>query len=85
MCESEGIVMKDTQTKERFIELRAQGWSHDRIARELKVTKPTLIRWARELHSEISNLRALELDALQDKFALTKLKGWNFMVKNSMI
>lgn len=66
--------MKDTQTKERLIELRAQGWSYDRIAGELKVSKPTLIRWSRELHLEIANARAVALDAVQEKFAASKVK-----------
>jgi len=66
--------MKDTQTQENFIELRAKNWSFDRIGKELKVSKPTLIAWSREFQLEISNLRALELDSLQEKFALTKMK-----------
>ena len=66
--------MKDTQTQENFIELRAKNWSFDRIGKELKVSKPTLIAWSREFQLEISNMRALELDALQEKFALTKMK-----------
>ena len=66
--------MKDRQTQEQFIELRAKNWSFDRIAKELKVSKQTLINWSREFQLEISNLRALELDALQEKFALTKMK-----------
>ena len=66
--------MKDTQTQERFIELRAKNWSFDRIAKELKVSKQTLINWSREYQLEISNMRSLELDALQEKFALTKMK-----------
>lgn len=37
--------MKDYKTKERFIELRAQGLSFDSIARELEVSKPTLIQF----------------------------------------
>lgn len=66
--------MKDRQTQEQFIDLRAKNWSFDRIAKQLEVSKQTLINWSREYQLEISNLRALELDALQEKFALTKLK-----------
>lgn len=51
--------MKDQETKERFVELRAKGWSFDRIARELKVSKQTLINWSRELALQIGNLKAI--------------------------
>ena len=64
--------MKDQGTKERFIELRARGWSFDRIAKELKVSKQTLIGWSKELAIEIANLKAIELEALREKFFLLK-------------
>jgi orotate phosphoribosyltransferase-like protein len=41
---------KDPQVIERFIGLRAQGWSFARIAAELDVSKPTLIHWSRLHH-----------------------------------
>lgn len=66
--------MKDSSIKEAFIERRAQGWSFDRIAGELNVSKQTLIDWSREFEIEISNLRAIELEALQEKYFLTKQK-----------
>jgi len=64
--------MKDQETKERFIELRAKGLSFEKIARQLKVSKQTLINWSKELSTIISNLRAIELEALQEKDYLTK-------------
>jgi transposase len=33
--------------KEQFIELRAKGVSYDEIAKEIGVSKPTLIKWGR--------------------------------------
>lgn len=65
--------MKDRHTQEQFIELRAQDWSFDRIAKELNVSKKTLISWSRDFQLEIRNLRALEIDTLQEKYALTRL------------
>ena len=59
--------MTDNKTKQRFIELRAKGLSFDKIAKELKKSKPTLIDWSRELKEEIANLKALELEALQEE------------------
>ena len=66
--------MKVLQIKERFIQLRAQGWSFDKIAQELKTSKPTLIGWSKEFGMEIGNLQAIEMEALQEKYFLTKAK-----------
>jgi transcriptional regulator len=35
--------MESINTKEKFIELRAKGWSFDKIAKELGKAKQTLI------------------------------------------
>jgi orotate phosphoribosyltransferase-like protein len=35
--------MHEPQTVQRFIELRAQGWTYARLMTELNVSKPTLI------------------------------------------
>jgi len=64
--------MKDQETKVQFLELRAKGWSFDRIAQELTVSKQTLITWGKELETEIANLRAIELESLQERFYMTK-------------
>ena len=64
--------MKDAKTIEEFIILRAQGWSFDRIAKKLKAAKQTLINLSRTYSVEISHLKALELEALQEQYFLTK-------------
>lgn len=64
--------MEPTELKERFIELRAQGWSFDKIAKELGKAKQTLIDWSKELQDEIANRKALELDSLYEKYYLSK-------------
>ena len=64
--------MEPTEQKERFIELRAQGWSFDKIAKELGKAKQTLIDWSRELQDEIANRKAMELDTLYEKYYLHK-------------
>lgn len=61
-----------TKEKEKFIELRAKGWSFDKIAKELNKAKQTLIDWSKELEEEIANLKALELEALYEKHFLLK-------------
>lgn len=60
------------EQKQRFIELRAQGWSYDKIAQELGKAKQTLVDWGKEFKGEIANLKALELDHLYQEYYLTK-------------
>lgn len=64
--------MELLETKERFIELRAKGWSFDKIAKELGKAKQTLINWSKELEDEIANLKALELEALYETYYLQR-------------
>ena len=58
--------------KEKFIELRAKGWSFDRIAKELGRAKQTLIDWSKDLQEEIANRKALELEALYETYYLQR-------------
>ena len=60
----------DLRKRERFIELRAQGLSYDRIARIIHVSKPTLLKWNEAFRDRIAALRSLRLDELHDKFQL---------------
>jgi transcriptional regulator with XRE-family HTH domain len=64
--------MELIDTKQRFIELRAKGWSFDKIAKELGKAKQTLIDWSKDLQDEIANLRALELEAIYESYYLLK-------------
>ena len=59
-------------TKEKFIELRAKGWSFDKIAKELGKAKQTLIDWSKELQNEIANSKASELEALYESYYLMR-------------
>ena len=63
--------MYDAETKSRFIELRAKGWSLSRIAEQLKVSQRTLVDWNRQEHEQIRTLRAIEWEALQEKILAT--------------
>ena len=64
--------MEVIETKERFIELRAKGWSFDKIAKEIGKAKQTLIDWSKELQDEIANRKALELEALYETYYLQR-------------
>lgn len=64
--------------KEQFIEMRAKEMPYEQIAQELGVSKPTLIKWGRELEVEVSNRRALEMESLQEKYYVSKKKRVEF-------
>ena len=66
--------MIDNSKKEKFIELRARGMSFNAISQELDVSKPTLIEWSKELAIPISNLKAMELEDLQERYFIQKKK-----------
>lgn len=76
--------MQTIDTKNRFIELRAQGLSYDKIANTLSVTKQTLIAWSKENRCELSNLKKIERDALMERLEMTekhRLERLGFMLK----
>jgi transcriptional regulator len=64
--------MKDKSTKEKFVELRAQGMSFSKIADELKTSHQTLINWSKEFAEEIANLKAFIAEEVQEKYNLQK-------------
>ena len=70
--------MKNNETKDRFIELRSQGLPFAKIAAELNVSKTALINWEHDFKEEIDNLRAIELEAMYDKYYLSVRKKVEF-------
>ena len=58
--------------QEKFIELRAQGWSLRKCANLLKRSTTTLSNWARQFELEIARLRAIELDSLYVQYGIVK-------------
>ena len=65
-------MINKTDKQQGFIELRAKGNSFDTIAKQLEVSKGTLINWSRDLEDEIQNYSALELDTLKEKYLISK-------------
>jgi transposase len=64
--------MKDVEIQQQFVALRAKGKSFAAIAHELNVSKGALINWSRRFQFEIQNLRAIELEALQEQLIATR-------------
>lgn len=73
--------MIDQEAEKRFIFLRTQGWSYDRIATELKISKPTLIKWSRLHEFEIKNLRATETEALAERVFGQRHQRWEVLAR----
>ena len=44
------------EKQQKFIELRAEGLSFDEIARKVNISKPTLIKWSKELKDKIEEV-----------------------------
>ena len=72
--------MKDLATKEKFIELRAKGWSFDKIAAEINFSKPTLIKWSGQLREELNNMKYLNYQSLLEKNAVSNQKRVEFLI-----
>jgi len=73
--------MIDTETIARFVFMRSQGWSFNRIAVELNVSKPTLIKWGRQHQFEIANLRATETEGLAERIFRQRHERWEILAR----
>lgn len=73
--------MTDQETIARFIMLRSQGWSFNRLAVELQVSKPTLIKWSRQHQFAIANLRATETEALAERVFRQRHERWEVLAR----
>lgn len=60
------------QLKIELIKLRSEGLSYKLIAEQLGVSKPTVIKWSRELAVEISNQKKLEYEAFLVSLNITR-------------
>jgi len=63
--------MKDNETRQEFIRLRAKGKSFRDISDALDVGTSTLVRWSKEYEKEIRELKEMELDALRTEYGAT--------------
>ncbi len=64
--------MKSNSEREKFVDLRANGISYDKISQELGISKPTLIKWGKECQNEISNRLYFDYESLLEEFCLRK-------------
>lgn len=64
--------MVDKDTKEKFIELRAEGMSFDKIAAELGISKTTALQLGHDFEQEVKRLQYIHLEALAEQYKLVK-------------
>ena len=72
--------MKDKQKK--FLILRADGLSFDKIVKELKVSKPTLIQWSRLFQDDIKDLQFQDMRDLKEQYQYNKRSQYEQLLKH---
>lgn len=65
--------------KEQFVQLRATGTSLSKISQQINISKTTLIKWSRDLESDIHNHKNLLLDDLKEKFISDRSQQLSFL------
>ncbi len=73
--------MKSVEEKQKFVELRAKGLSFERIAQELSVSKPTLIKWNAELYHEVQEAQFYEQESLLENYKLMRKQRFELYCK----
>lgn len=72
--------MNDKQKK--FLQLRASGMSFDKIAIELKTSKPTLIQWGRLFKDELNDMKFQSLATLKEEYQYTVKAKYEQLLKH---
>lgn len=78
---------KTTAEIEKFIELRAKGYSFDRIAEEINTSKPTLLKWSSEYNKELEEQQYFELQNLLSQYGLmrkSRVEGVSVLLQGVM-
>jgi len=73
--------MKKQDDVLKFIELRANFCSYDEIAKQIKVSKPTLINWSAKYKREIDKLKFIKLDGLLKAFREVEEARLEYLLK----
>ena len=72
--------MNDKQKK--FLQLRASGMSFDKIALELKTSKPTLIQWGKLFKDELNDMKFQSLATLKEEYQYTVKAKYEQLLKH---
>ena len=66
------IIMKEQETIDKFIQLRAEGKSFDKIVKIINVSKPTLLAWERKYQTSIDDLKTIRYESILEKQKVTQ-------------
>ena len=72
--------MNDKQKK--FLLLRADGISFDKIAKELGTAKNTLLQWSKLFQDDINDLQFMAMKDLKEEYLFTKQKKFEQLLKH---
>ncbi len=70
-----------TTKQQKFILLRADGMSFDKIAKEIRTSKPTLIQWSKLLEKEIKDLEFEAYIKIKESYSWNKKKKYETLLK----
>ena len=64
--------MHTNEKRRRFIQLRGQGLSYRKIAKELKISMSTVTRWSLNFDVHINNAQIVEFEGLLEEYLMTR-------------
>ena len=67
--------------QQKFIMLRADGISYDKIAKELQVSKPTLIQWSKLLEDNIKDLQFQSFIKIKEVYSHNSKNRYEILLK----
>jgi hypothetical protein len=73
--------MYSQDAQDKFVELRAQGWTLPHIATELHISRRTLVEWGRHYATDIQAMRAEEAELLKEKFLASREEDLNRLAR----
>ncbi|HCA41875.1 MAG TPA: hypothetical protein DEP28_01325 [Bacteroidetes bacterium] len=74
--------MKSKKTKLKFLKLRGAGYSFAKISKYLRVSKWTLIRWAKQHNKILSDLQKIHLESLKESIFMSEKNKLELLVKD---
>jgi len=74
-------MVKGIEQQARFIELRGKGMSFQKIAEEIGVSKPTLIKWNGELLEQVKEAQYMEFEGLVEQYGLFRKERFEIYCK----
>ncbi len=74
-------MVKGIEQQARFIELRGKGMSFQKIAEEIGVSKPTLIKWNGELLEQVKEAQYMEFEGVVEQYGLFRKERFEVYCK----